>query len=116
MRSEVRITKILFPACWVTQAAALYPNCLSARFPLIEPNRFVVVVASYPLEVPPFLPPVPLGSPHTPRAINSRLSCHRKKGKDRGILLQPGLCQPYPIPGMPLCSQEPVGGWKAAQG
>lgn len=38
------------------------------------------------------------------------------EGKDRGILLQPGLCQPYPIPNMPSCSQEPVGGWQAAQG
>lgn len=68
-------------------------------------------VASHPLEMPPFLSPVPLGSPHTPHAINSSLSCHRKKRKDRGILLQPGLCQPYPIPDMPLCSQEPVGGY-----
>lgn len=70
-----------------------------------------------PLEVPSFLWPVPPGSPQIPRAINSCLSCSdRRKGKDRGILLQPGLCQPYSIPDMPLCSQEPVGGWQAAQG
>lgn len=70
-----------------------------------------------PLEVPSFLWPVPPGSPHIPRAINSSLSrSDGRKGKYRGILLQPGLCQPYPIPDMPLCSQEPAGGWQAAQG
>lgn len=87
MRPEVRITKILFPACWVTHITAqdfpLYPNYLSARFPLIEPNRLVVVVASYPLEVPPFLPPVPLGSPHTPDAINSCLISPVTERKER---------------------------------
>lgn len=66
-----------------------------------------------PLEVPSFLWTVPPGSPHIPHAINSSLSrSDGRKGKDRGILLQPGLCQPYPIPDMPLCSQEPVGGWQ----
>lgn len=47
-------------------------------------------------------------------------TCHKpsdgRKEKDRGILLQPSLCQPYPIPDMPLCSQRLVGGLQAAQG
>lgn len=69
-----------------------------------------------PLDVPSFLWPVPPGSPHIPHAINSCLSrSDGRKGKYRGILLRPGFCQPYPIPDMPLCSQEPVGGWQAAQ-
>lgn len=39
-----------------------------------------------------------------------------RKVQYSGILLQTGLCQPHPIPGMPLCSQKQVGGWQAAQG